>query len=90
MKRNLGLTGAFRQAKWLAALMLTLAALVLCLALDLAGAIQPYHLGKRTVTDLGPSVTSSPPRASPSSCSLPASASTATSRSVRTGRERSR
>ncbi|MGA9756615.1 MAG: adenylate/guanylate cyclase domain-containing protein [Desulfobaccales bacterium] len=44
MKRNLGLTAAFRHAKWLAALGLTLAALVLSLALDLSGAIQPYRL----------------------------------------------
>src|SRR3989339_234170 len=44
MKRNLGLTAAFRQAKWLAALMLTLAALALSLGLDLSGAIQPYRL----------------------------------------------
>ena len=44
MKRNLGLTAAFRHAKWLAALMLTLAALALSLALDLSGAIQPYRL----------------------------------------------
>jgi CHASE2 domain-containing sensor protein len=44
MKRNLGLTAAFRHAKWLAALGLTLAALVLSLVLDLSGAIQPYRL----------------------------------------------
>ena len=44
MKRNLGLTAAFRQAKWLAALGLTLAALGLSLVLDLSGAIQPYRL----------------------------------------------
>jgi CHASE2 domain-containing sensor protein len=44
MKRNLGLTAAFRQAKWLAALGLTLAALALSLVLDLSGAIQPYRL----------------------------------------------
>jgi adenylate cyclase len=44
MKRNLGLTAAFRQAKWLAALGLTLAALGLSLVLDLGGAIQPYRL----------------------------------------------
>jgi len=44
MKRNFGLTAAFRHAKWLAALMLTLAALVLSLVLDLSGAIQPYRL----------------------------------------------
>ena len=44
MKRNLGLTAAFRHAKWLAALGLTLAALTLSLVLDLSGAIQPYRL----------------------------------------------
>jgi hypothetical protein len=44
MKRNLGLTAAFRQAKWLATLGLTLAALTLSLVLDLSGAIQPYRL----------------------------------------------
>jgi adenylate cyclase len=44
MKRNLGLTAAFRHAKWLAALGLTLAALGLSLGLDLSGAIQPYRL----------------------------------------------
>jgi adenylate cyclase len=44
MKRNLGLTAAFRQAKWLAALGLILAALGLCLVLELSGAIQPYRL----------------------------------------------
>jgi len=44
MKRNLGLTAAFRHAKWLAALGLTLAALTLSLVLELSGAIQPYRL----------------------------------------------
>jgi adenylate cyclase len=44
MRRNLGLTAAFRHAKWLAALGLTLAALALSLVLDLSGAIQPYRL----------------------------------------------
>ena len=44
MKRNLGLTAAFRHAKWLAALGLILAALALSLVLDLSGAIQPYRL----------------------------------------------
>jgi adenylate cyclase len=44
MKRNLGLTAAFRHAKWLAALGLTLVALGLCLVLELSGAIQPYRL----------------------------------------------
>jgi len=44
MKRNLGLTAAFRHTKWLAALGLILAALTLSLVLDLSGAIQPYRL----------------------------------------------
>ena len=44
MKRDLGLTAAFRQAKWLAALGLILAALALSLVLDLSGAIAPYRL----------------------------------------------
>jgi adenylate cyclase len=44
MKRNLGLTAAFRHGKWVAALGLTLAALALSLVLDLSGAIQPYRL----------------------------------------------
>jgi adenylate cyclase len=44
MKRNLGLTAAFRHGKWLAALGLTLAALTLSLVLDLSGAILPYRL----------------------------------------------
>ena len=41
MKRNLGLTAAFRHAKWLAALGLTLAALRLSLVLEIFGAIRP-------------------------------------------------
>jgi adenylate cyclase len=44
MKRKSGLTGAFRQPKWLAAVGLTLTALALSLILELTGAIQPYRL----------------------------------------------
>lgn len=44
MKRNLALTTASRQAKWLAALAIILTVLVLCFILDFSGAIQPYRL----------------------------------------------
>ena len=44
MRRNLALTTASRQAKWLAAGAIILAVLVLALILDCSGAIQPYRL----------------------------------------------
>ncbi|MFA4901947.1 MAG: adenylate/guanylate cyclase domain-containing protein [Desulfobaccales bacterium] len=44
MRRNLALTTASRQAKWLAAGAIILAVLVLSLILEFSGAIQPYRL----------------------------------------------
>jgi len=44
MRRKANLTGAFRHPKWLAAVGLILAAMVLSLILELTGAIQPYRL----------------------------------------------
>ena len=74
MKRNLGLTAAFRHAKWLAALGLTLAALALSLVLDLSGAIQPYRLKtldvlfRRVPLPAASPRAASPPSASTSRC----------------------